>query len=313
MAGGWAFGLLALALLVGLPLSRLFATAFSEGWAAVWQTLATGGNGQAVFNTVWTSLAATGLAVVAGTLAAFVTERSGAPGRGWLRVLMLAPLVSAPLVSALGWARAYGPAGLTDRLVGVSWSGLYGPVGIVVVIAVGTAPIAYLVVATGLASRAEPDLDRAARASGATSRQALLTVTLPLSRPAIGAGAALVFVAAVNAFEVPAVLGIPAGFPTMTTRLYQNLALSADPRSFVAAVILAATLVVISLTVVGPTDALTDSGRTRRTGGGAGGGGTSGRRSWGLAATLAAFFAVTTVAPIVALVLVALTRAVGLA
>lgn len=301
-----------LILLVGVPLIQLFGTALEDGTGALRRTLG-GSTGRAVFNTLWTSVAVTAIAVTAGTGAAFATERSSAPGRRWLRVALIAALLTAPLVSALGWARAYGRAGLADQVLGWHWDGLYGPAGIVVVGAVGAVPLAYLVVASGLASRAEPDLERAARASGATPWHVTRSVTLPLARPAIGAAAALVFVSAVNAFEIPAVLGIPAGFPTMTTRLYENLTLSADPAAFNAAVVLAAALVVLSLVVIAPVDASTGGARARRTGGTMGAVGRSRRAAWWLAAAWWVFLAVTTVLPLLALVLVALTRAVGLA
>lgn len=307
---------LALVLLVGVPVAALFVTALEDGLGTAWRSLVTGAGGSAARNTIWTALAVTVLAVTGGTLAAFATEKAVVPGRRALRAAMVAALLAAPLVSALGWARAYGPAGLSDRLLDVAWPGLYGPAGIVVVLATGALPLTYLVVATGLAARAEPDAERAARASGATAAQALRTVTLPLIRPAVGAAAALVFVSATNSFEVPAVLGIPAGFPTMTTRLYQNLALSADPQSFLVAVALATALVVLALVVVGAADARIGGTGARRTGGATGSVTRTGRRSWrsvGSAALLWAFLVVTAAVPLVALVLVALTRGVGLA
>jgi len=309
--GGWFLAALLLMVLVAVPLAHLFATALSDGVDAVVRTLTVAGSGQAVLNTLWTSLATTVLAVGGGTAAAFVTERSRAPGRRALRVALLASLLGAPLVSAIGWARAYGRGGLLDDAVGLSWGGLFGPAGIVLVSATGAAPLAYLVVASGLASRAEPDLERAARASGATAWQAARTVTLPLARPAIAAAAALVFVSTVNSFEVPAVLGIPAGFPTMTTRLYSNLALSADVAAFTSAVVLAAALVVVSVAVVGPTDVLAGGSRSRT--GGATGAPTGGRRrSWGLAAAVWSVLVLSTAVPVGALVLAAVTRGAGL-
>lgn len=311
-ASGFAVALLALVLLVVLPLAELVAAALDEGTGGVRAALS-GSAGRAVVNTLWTSAATTALAVVVGTAAALVTERSHVPGRGWLRGAMVGALVGAPLVNALGWARAYGRGGLLDDWLGVHWAGLFGPAGIVVVGAAGAVPLAYLVVAAGLASRAEPDLERAARACGAGPLAALRTVTLPLARPAIGGGAALVFVSAVNSFEVPAVLGIPAGFPTMTTKLYQNLTLSADPGAFTAAAVLATGLVVVAAAVIGPADALTGLARAPRTGGTNGAPLAAGRRSWAPAAALWAFLLATVVVPLVALVLVALTRGVGLA
>ncbi len=302
-----------LVLLVGIPLVRLFAVALEDGPAAVGRTLRTGATGQAVVNTVWTSLAVTVLGLLGGAAAAFVTERSRAPGRGWLRGALLAALLGAPLVSAIGWTRAYGPGGLLDRLVGLHWDGLYGPAGIVVVGAAGAVPVGYLVIAASLASRVEPDLERAARACGATAGLAARSVTLPLARPGIAAAAALVFVTGLNAFEVPAVLGIPAGFPTMTTRIYQDLTLAVDPAAFAAAAALAVGLVVIAVIAIAPVDALAGAGRAPRTGGAAGAATAAGRRSWGLAAALWTFLAITVALPMLALVLVALTRAVGLA
>jgi iron(III) transport system permease protein len=208
-AAGLGVALVALALVIGVPLGQLFLTAFEDGVATLRRTLSEPGTARAVVNTVWTSVAVTALAVAGGTAAAFVTERSAAPGRRWLRLAMLASLLDAPLVSAVGWARAYGEGGVLDSATGLHWDGLFGPGGIVVVGACGALPLAYVVVAAGLASRAEPDLERAARAGGATPAQVLRTVTLPLSRPSIAAASALVFVSAVNAFEVPAVLGSP--------------------------------------------------------------------------------------------------------
>jgi len=310
-SAGWVVAVVAVSLLVAVPLWRLFAAALDDGAVTALRTLTDGRTTRAVVNTLWTSLAVTVLSVSVGAAAAYVTERGRAPGRTLLRGSMVAALLAAPLVSALGWARAYGPGGLTDRLFGWSWPGLFGPAGIVAVLAAGAVPIAYLVVAAGLATRAEPDVERAARVSGASGIRAVLSVTLPLSLPAIGAAAALVFVGAVNAFEVPAVLGIPAGFPTMTTRLYESLALSADPRAFTTAVAIACALVLLAFAVVGPTDALTRGGALRTAG--ATGSAAAGRRSWSATVAVLTWLGVTVVVPLVALCLVALTRAVGLA
>jgi iron(III) transport system permease protein len=309
---GYVVVLLALLLLVLLPLVELARAAFDDGWPGVRAALS-GTSGRAVVNTVWTSLVVTVLATVGGTAAALVTERSRAPGRRWLRAALVVSLVSAPLVSALGWVRAYGPSGVLDDAVGLHWAGLFGPAGIVVVGAAGAVPLAYLVVASALASRREADLERAARSAGAGPATVLRTVTLPLIRRAVGGAAALVLVSAVNAFEVPVVLGLPAGFPTMTTRLYQDLTLSADPAAFTAATVLATGLVVIAVLVVAPADIVSGLGSGRRTGMTAGAPSSVGRPSWWLAATVWAFLGITVAVPLVALLLVSLTRAVGLA
>lgn len=306
----WLIGAGVAAALIGWPVARLFGVAFEGGAGTVIETLTGPRATVAIWNSLWTGAAVAVLAVASGTLAALLTERSALPGRRWLRAGMLLPLLVPPFVTAFGWARAFGPRGLADHVLGIALPGMYGPLGIVVVLSVAATPLAYLIVAGALATRVEPDLERAARASGATRLEALWTVTLPLLRPALLSALVVVFVFAVNAFGVPAVLGTPAGFATITTRLYQDLALSADPAAFVRATTMAATLVVVALVVVGSADALFVGRGAARTALPAGSGVARGRGA--VAVALGGAIAVTTILPLVALVLTALTRATGL-
>jgi iron(III) transport system permease protein len=311
-AGRWLVVALLL-VLVGFPLLELFSAAAGQGWDPVRRALVGPGAVRAVTNTIWVGIAVTILAVAGGTAAAFVTERSGVPGRRWLRIGVLVSLLIPPFASALGWSQAYGSAGLTDDLFGLAVPGLVGPSGVVLAVAGEAVPLVYLVVAAGLAARAEPDLERAARASGATAFETFRTVTLPLLRPALKAAAVLAFVTAVNSFAIPAVLGMPAGFATMTTRIYQNLAFAADPAAFIEALALAAALVVLALAVVGAADL---SGGTRPVVRGGAPAGTMtaggvGRRAWPAAVGLWGYLALSTAIPLLVLVLSALTRAVG--
>jgi len=299
-----------IAAVIGWPIARLFGVAFEGGVETVVATLAGQQATTAIWNSLWTGVVVAVLAVTTGTVAALLTERSALPGRRWLRAGLLLPLLVPPFVTAFGWARAFGPRGLTDQFIGIELPGLYGPLGIVVVLTVAATPLAYLIVAGALASRVEPDLERAARASGATWSEALRTVTLPLLRPALLSALVVVFVFAINAFGVPAVLGTPTGFTTITTRLYQDLVLSADPAAFVRATTMAATLVVVALVVVGSADALFVGRGAARTALPAGSEPTGGRRVVALA--LGGAIALATIVPLAALVLAALTRATGL-
>ena len=84
----------------------------------------------------------------------------------------------------------------------------------------------------------------------------LRTITLPLLAPAIATAAVLVFVLSMGAFAVPQLVGAPAGFGTITTRIYADLALGSDPQGFVEAITLALLLVVVTLIVVTPAESL---------------------------------------------------------
>ncbi len=301
---------------IGVPLVRLLGVAAGPGAASVVATLTAPQVSGPIVNSAWTAGLVALISVGLGVAAALATERGDLPGRGWLRAGMLLPLVAPPFVTAFGWTRAYGPRGLTDQLLGLQVPGLYGPLGIVLVLAASAVPLAWLIVAGALASRVDPDAERAARAAGAGPWTTLRAVILPLVRPAVVSSLVVTFVFGVNAFGVPAVLGTPAGFVTITTRLYQDLARSADLALFAEAAILAATLVVVAIAVVGPADAWLTGRAAARTGESAGAPvGVAGRRCLRLIGSfaIAGGIALLTVVPLIAVLLTAITRAVGLA
>ncbi len=297
--------------LVAYPLARLTATLGDLGPDAIARALA-GAGARAVVTSIGLGVGVASLAVLLGTAIALAGERAAPRGRWLVRAAIVGQLFVPPLVSALGWAAAYGPRGLTDRWLGVSLPGMYGLPGVVVVLAIEAVPLAYLIIAAALAGRDEADLERAARASGASLLDALRTVTLPLLRRPILGAAVLVFVMTLNAFGVPAVLGIPGGVSTITTRLYQDLAFSADPASFDRAVVLAMVLVVIAFVTVAASDRLLGGRSADRTGVTSSAPGSPGRGSAAAVALAVVAVVATAAIPFVALVLVALTRAVGL-
>lgn len=303
----WAAAIVLLVALIVIPFGRLLLIAAEDG-AAIFGAALAGSAGRAVFNTLLVCLAVTALAVTGGLAAALAIPRAPRLVQGALRLGTLMPLLVPPFVTALGWVRAYGPAALLDDTLGVSLPGIFGPLGVVLVLAVSAVPLAYLVVSAGLATRAEPDLERAARVHGASAIVAFRSVTLPLIAPSLGAAAALVFATSANAFGVPAVLGLPAGFATVTTHIYRDLAFSADPGAFQQAIALATLLVALTLAALLPVDARRQRGS--RTGGTVGSAAPAGH-SWPVAAALAVYVVLTAIVPLGALILTSLTRAVG--
>ncbi len=302
----------ALVVLVGFPLLELL-RGLTEVGNAVAQT-GDAGLRQPLLATAVVGGLVTLVVVTMATAAALVIERGPRRLRWWLRAGVLLPLVIPPFVSALSWVAAYGRGGLLDDAGGPAAQWIFGGVGVVAVIAINALPLAYLVIAAALATRADRDLELAARDAGATPATVLRTVTLPTLRPAIVGAGALVFVVAINAFGIPAVLGTPSGFETVTTQLYRELAFSADPAAFDRVLVLAAILVLATLLVVGAGDVGSRAGRRplyrvetpsalpKRA-----------RRADRVAAGLVAIYALmATVVPLVALVLLSVTEAVGL-
>ena len=240
--------------LVAVPLESLGRVAADGGLTGIARALSAPASRVAIMHTVAVAGAVTVLAVTAGTALALAVERRPARSRLLPRLLVAGPLVIPEFVLGFAWSQAYGPAGLSDRMTGLTMPGLFGPAGIIAVLTVYGLPLAYLAVTAGLAARADPALERAARAAGAGGWATLRTVTLPLLRVPLLGAAALVFVTAAGSFAVPQVLGTPAGFATMSTLIYSDLALSAGPAAFTELVVLALTMVALVLLALGPLD-----------------------------------------------------------
>jgi iron(III) transport system permease protein len=304
-----------LAVLVVLPLCRLVLVVWQEGRADIARMAGSDGLRTAVWHTVALAAAVTLAAVPIGVTMALVLRRSDLPGRPFWQVAVLVPVLVPDFVLGYSWTQAYARAGFTDTLLGLRWAGIQGPLGVWLVLVVNAAPLVYLVVAVGLAARTEPDLERAARVSGAGPATTLLTVTLRLALPGVAAAAVLVFVLTLGTFAIPQVLGAPAGFSTVTTRIYANLSLGGDPTSFIEAITLALLLVIVAAVCVAPADALL-APRLRAVRGADTQGipALPGRRAVRRAEAfgLAGYLFLTVALPLTALVLSSVTRALGL-
>lgn len=304
-------GLLAgcIGLLIGLPLFELLRVASEQGLSVLAEPELRG----AIVNTLLVGSLTSLVAVSLGAGAALAFDRVELPGRRWLRLAILVPVLIPAFVSALSWHRAFGPGGLVDDVLGWELPGLMGLVGVVAVISLNAVPVTFLLTGASLATQRSADGELAARASGARPGTVLRTVTLPLLSPALVAGGALAFVMGTNSFGVPAVLGTPAGFSTVTTTIYQDLARSSRPESFSRAVLLAAVLVAIAFVVVVVGElALSRVGDGGRSGEAAGLGPRRTRAAPAVAGLMWLLVVVTSVVPLVALILTAITRGVGM-
>lgn len=310
-SGGWLLVFVAAAAAIVYPLFELARELVAAGSSSIADTFAAGGVWVPIFHTLWTSVVATAVTLTLATAVALATASFSPRKRILVVVGMTLPFLIPPFVSAMSWVAAYGPGGLLDDAFGLSLPGLIGSAGVVTLLVVNATPLAYLIVLSSLDARTERDLVRAARVSGATPLEALRTVTLPMLRPALIGAGAISFIMSANSFGVPAVLGTPAGFGTVTTRLYQDLVLSADPAAFDRVLVLAAFLAAATIVIIGTADVhsrgrirlrVEPSGPRR---------GSSGGTRWS-AWLITAYVMATGLLPFVALVLMSITRGVGL-
>ncbi|MGE9551737.1 ABC transporter permease [Erwinia amylovora] len=229
----WLLTLL-ISLLSIAPLSRLVWTAIAPDGVPdldrLLHLVSTPRVMRAAGNTLWIAFAATAVAVVLGTLAAWLVALTSLRAKqAWVFAFIL-PLMIPPQVTALAWLQALSPSGpiamvlnqLGIPLAAGGHQPLYSASGIILLLGLHNAPLVFLSVRAGF-RRLPADLVEAARITGASPLRVLLTVILPLARPAIFAGAALSFVAAAGNFGIQAMLGIPGRVPTLITLVYQQL------------------------------------------------------------------------------------------
>ena len=304
----------AVAALVLVPLAELVRVASEDGASGVRESLRAPGTPLAIVHTLVIAAVVTVVAVIAGTACAIAVERRSGRWRTGLRLLLASPLIIPEFVLGFAWSQAYGPAGVGDQIGHITIPGLLGPVGIALVLSVHSLPLAYLAMTAGITARADPDAERAARIGGAGPWTVLRTVTLPLLRLPLLAAGVLVFVSAVGSFAVPQVLGTPAGFATMSTLVYQDLALSAAPEAFRDLTVLALAMALIVLVVVGAADHWLGSlnATVNRPPAGPSGVVTSRSRAVALTVIVVSYVALAVGVPMVALVLTAVARAPGL-
>jgi iron(III) transport system permease protein len=179
----------------------------------------------------WNSMKfATGTSILAfllGTLLAWMNERTNTPFKGLFFALSLIPLVIPGILFTVAWILLGSPKiGLINlalqKLFGTEavFVNVYSLWGMVWVDALHYSPMAFLLMTAAFRAM-DPALEESAVMSGASLWQVVSRVTLPLVWPAIFATLLILFVRAIESFEVPALLGLPVGIQVFTSAIYQ--------------------------------------------------------------------------------------------
>jgi iron(III) transport system permease protein len=158
----------------------------------------------------------------------WLVARTDMPLRRTVRTLVMASLVTPPFVGAIAWEMLAAPnSGLLNQL----WRALtgapsdeallniYSLEGVIFVIACYTFPYVFILVANAL-DRMPGELEDASSMLGAGTWDTARRITVPLALPTLLAGALVAFLQALNLFGSPAILAIPAGFNTLTTKIW---------------------------------------------------------------------------------------------
>jgi iron(III) transport system permease protein len=178
-----------------------------------------------------TAIIATTSAVICCLVAApmgWLVSRTDMPGRQTIRALVTASFVTPPFLGAVAWELLAAPnSGLLNQLYRAITGAeadahlfdIYSLTGIIFVISCYTFPFVFVLVANALDTM-PGELEDASAILGGRAWTTARRITIPLALPALVAGALIAFLQAMTLFGSPAILALPAGFHTMTTKIW---------------------------------------------------------------------------------------------
>ena len=179
-----------------------------------------------LWNTIMFALGSTGLGLAIAFALAWLSERTDLPGRTVMRVMMFSWMAVPPLVFGYGWILTLNPnngvANTAFRwLTGAGFAPFnpYSWGALILVGAFSLVPTAFIMI-SGVLKNMSPVLEDAARMSGASGLTTLRVITIPALLPGLLSAAIFLFVAMVQTFDLPLVLGLSARIPVLSTRIY---------------------------------------------------------------------------------------------
>ncbi len=191
------------------------------------------------------TIIATALAVAL----AFIVVRTDTPGRRLLELLITVPFFIPGILEAIGWIMLLSPkTGTINAIAGRPLFNIYSLGGMIWVLAVNSTAFIFLLVVNALRAM-DASLEESARASGASGWQVATRVTLPLVAPAILGAGTLSFIRALEAFEVPVLIGIPAKVFVFSNRIYAAVDYD-TPSNFGLATALGVSFIALTLGLV---------------------------------------------------------------
>ena len=251
---------LLLAALVLMPLFWLGVTSFRDNAGSATlgnyrQLVADPAFLHPLWTTLWTSAAVGVACVVTAAPMAWLVARTDLPGKRWWRTLILASFVTPPFLGAFAWVLLGGPnAGLINQayyaLRGLKpfdaapLVNIFSAGGMVFVMALYTFPYVFTFAANAL-DAIPSDLEEASAILGAPPGRTARHITVPLVLPALLGGFIVAFLQSMTLFGTPAILALPAGIDTMTTKIWSLFQF--PPQLGLAA---AASLPLLAITVV---------------------------------------------------------------
>ena len=214
---------LASAALILLPLGYVTSQALSAD-PAVWSRLWTTRIPELLTNTIWLAASVACLTLLLGVSTAWLVTRVEVPGRRLWEGALVLPLAMPTYVLAYIYSYLLGFGGPVEhiwQLVAGPQARIFSPhsyLGATLVMTLDTFPFVYLLSRSALLNL-NVSFEEVSRASGISRMKTLWLVTLPLMRPSIAAGLALVILYVVSDFGAVSLLR----YQTLTYAVFQQM------------------------------------------------------------------------------------------
>lgn len=180
----------------------------------------------AMWNTVKIAFFTTLVGTIMGVFYAWLLGRSDIPAKGLMKALFNIPYMFPPFLGAMAWDMLLnGRGGYLNRFLVSAFHLSANPIninsvwGIVFVEVSYYFPFVFMQVVAAL-EKMDPTLEECARIAGAKQSTVIWKITLPLTKPAISAGALLILTTSLAHFGVPSILGFSQEIYTLPTRIY---------------------------------------------------------------------------------------------
>ena len=200
---------------------------FREAYSAI-------GLSEMMFNSLAFAIGSTIIAVAIGTGLAYLIVRTDVPLKGLMFAVSLVPLIIPGILHTIAWIFLLSPRiGVFNKMLepvfGPGFFSIFSLPGMMWVEGLHLSPLVFLLMFAAFRSM-DPSLEESALMSGARLPTVFRRVTAPLVAPALFASVLVMMVRALEAFETPALLGMPAGIWVFTSRIWRVL--NEFPREF---------------------------------------------------------------------------------
>jgi iron(III) transport system permease protein len=203
-----------------------------------------------LLNSIYYALGTCTLTFLIGTFLAWVSERTNTPLKKLFVVMSLIPFIIPGILSTISWILLLSPKiGLINiairDVLGLESApfNIYSMWGMIWAESIHLYPLVFLLMSAAFRNM-DTSLEEAALTAGSSTAQTFFRVTLPLMRPAMFSLLLINFIRGIEAFEVPALIGVPAKISVFTTKIF--LAIHQFPSDFGLAGAYAVTLLAIS-------------------------------------------------------------------